>query len=124
MRRRHWQQARLNPDPGLTRLLKGARWALLKNPKNLTYRQAVTLARIRGMGGQLIRAHQLKESLRGIFAGDLTDTKTVLRLLKQWLAWASRSKLPEFVTAARTIGCHLDGITAAITRGMSNGRHE
>jgi transposase len=124
VRRRHWRQARHNPDPELTHLLKGARWALLKNPTNLTYPQAVTLARIRGMGGQLIRAYQLKESLRAIFAGDITDTTTVLGLLTQWLAWASRSKLPEFVKAARTIRSHLDGITAAITRGISNGRHE
>ena len=123
IRRRHWQDARRLPDQGLARLLKGARWALLKNPKNLTYKQAVTLATLRGHGGELIRAHQMKESLRAACAADL-DPDDALNLLSRWCSWAARCRIPEFVTAGRTIRKHLDGITAAITRNMSNARHE
>lgn len=123
VRRRQWRQARTLPDQDLAKELKGARWALLKNPKDLTYNQAVTLARIRGAGGELARAHALKEALRAVFAGDLEPAK-VLDLLRRWCSWASRCRIDEFVTVGRTISKHLDGITAAINRGLSNGRHE
>ena len=58
-----------------------------------------------------------------MFAGDLT-AQEVIELLDRWCSRARRSRIPEFVKAARTIGKHTDGITAAIDRGMSNGRHE
>jgi transposase len=35
-----------------------------------------------------------------------------------------RRHIPEFVKAGRTIPKHRDGISAAINRGLSNGRHE
>lgn len=123
LRRRLWQDARRLPDHDLARELKGARWVLLKNPATLSYRQAVTLALIRGAGGQLARGHALKEALRGVFAGDL-DPATVLKLLRRWCSWAARCRIPEFVKAGTTVRTHLDGITAAITRGMSNARQE
>lgn len=47
--------------------------ALLKNPEDLTDRQAETLQAIRRNGGALWRTYRLKEALRAIFAGDLTD---------------------------------------------------
>ena len=48
----------------------------------------------------------------------------VIELLDRWCSRAQRSRIPEFVKAARTIRKHKDGITAAVDRGMSNGRHE
>ena len=123
VRRRHWQTARTLPDQDLAKLLKGARWALLKNQPDLTYPQAVTLATLRGQGGQLIRGHQLKESLRALFADDL-DHDQVQNLLSRWCPRASRSQIPEFVKASRTIRAHRAGITAALDHGMNNGRHE
>jgi transposase len=38
--------------------------------------------------------------------------------------WAQRSRIPEFVKTGATIRRNKDGITAAIERGLSNGRHE
>ena len=65
--------------------------------------------------------YQLKEALRAIFADDL-DPKTVMDLLTRWCSWAQRSRLPSFVKAARTIRRHVDGIGAAVTSGLANGR--
>lgn len=48
----------------------------------------------------------------------------VLELLERWCSRAQWSRIPEFVNAAPTIARHHDGITAAVDRGMSNGRHE
>ena len=47
--------------------LKGSRWALLKNPPNLTGDQRATLAGIAKANGGLYRAYLLKEQLRTIF---------------------------------------------------------
>lgn len=123
VRRQAWQSARRFPDKTIARTYKGARWALAKNPTNLTAKQAATLAGLRKHGGALWRAYQLKEALRAIFADDL-DPTTVMDLIARWCSRAQRSRLPSFVKAARTIRRHADGIAAAVTRGLANGRHE
>jgi transposase len=123
VRRQVWQSARRFPDSSIAKKYKGARWALLKNPGNLTAKQAATLAGIRRNGGLLWRAYQLKEALRAVFAGDL-DAADVMDLLRRWCARAQRSRIPEFVKAGRTIRTHQAGIHAAVTHGLANGRHE
>ena len=110
VRRQVWHSARRYPDRNIARKFKGARWALLKNPGDLTDRQAETLAALRKSGGALWRAYQLKETLRAVFAGDLTASE-VIELLDRWCSRAQRSRIPEFVKTARTIRKHKDGIT-------------
>ena len=123
VRRQVWQAARALPDQQTAKTFKGARWALLKNPADLTDVQAQTLREMKRSGGMLWRAYQLKEALREVFAGDL-DAGTVGELLDRWCARTQRSRIPEFVKAARTLRKHRAGIDAAIDRGLSNGRHE
>jgi transposase len=123
VRRPLWQQMRHFPDPAMARKFKGARWALLKNPEDLTDRQAETLTQIRRHGGAMWRGYRLKETLRGIFSGGLTETDAG-DLLDRWCAWAQRSRLDPFVKLARTIRAHRDGILATIRLGLSNGRVE
>lgn len=120
VRRSIWQQLRGLPDQALAKRFKGARWALLKNPEDLTDAHAETLARIRRNGGAAWRGYQLKETLREIFAGDL-DAIDTMDLLDRWCARAQRSRLAPFVKAAATIRKHRDGILAAIRLGISNG---
>ncbi|MCA1713524.1 MAG: ISL3 family transposase [Actinobacteria bacterium] len=123
VRRDIWQQLRRLPDPEFAKKFKGARWALLKNPEDLTQTQASTLAAIRRHGGALWRAYQRKEELRAIFAGGLTDDETGA-LLDRWCARVQRSRLAPFVKAGRTIRKHRDGILAAIRLGLTNARLE
>ncbi|MGH3469759.1 MAG: ISL3 family transposase [Thermocrispum sp.] len=123
VRREVWQQLRVLPDPDIAKKFKGARWALLKNPDDLTERQAATLAAIKRNGGAMWRAYQRKEELRAIFAGDLADDD-VAELLDRWCARVQRSRLEPFVKAGRTIREHREGILAAIRLGLSNGRVE
>jgi transposase len=123
VRRDIWQQLRLLPDPDIARKFKGARWALLKNPEDLTDRQATTLTAIRRHGGALWRAYQRKEELRSVFAGGLTDAETG-ELLDRWCARVARSRLQPFIKAGRTIRKHRDGILAAIRLGLTNARLE
>ena len=123
VRRQVWQSARTLSDKQIAKTYKGARWALLKNPGSLTDTQQATLAQLKREGGALVRAYELKESLRAVFAGDL-DTATVTDMLGKWCSWAQRCRIPQFVKVGQTIKKHLDGIHAAVERGLANGRHE
>ncbi len=71
VRRQVWQSARKLSNKQIARTYKGARWALLKNPEKLTDTQKATLAQLKREGGALVRAYDMKESLRAVFAGDL-----------------------------------------------------
>lgn len=94
--------ARRLRDKRIAKKYQGARWALLKNPDDLTADQTGTLRDIKRSGGTLWQAYQLKESLRAVFAGDL-DTATTNTLLDRWCSKAQRSRIPEFVKAARSL---------------------
>jgi transposase len=120
LRRDIWQQTRLLPDPAVAKRFKGARWALLKNPADLTGAQADTLRSIRRTGGAMWRGYQLKEAGREIFAGDLHPAEAI-ELLDRWCSRAQRSRLAPFVKAAATVRKHRDGIFAAIRYRLSNG---
>ena len=122
VRRQHWQQMR-SADAVGARRFKGARWCLLKNPQNLDEDQAATLRRLRRHGGAVWRAYSLKEALRAIFAGDLGEDD-VAHLLDRFCSKAQRSGLKPFVTLAKTIRTHREGILAAVRLGVNNARHE
>jgi transposase len=121
VRREVWNEARRHGNLELARELKGARFAVWKNPENLTDRQAAKLATIQQTNARLYRAYLLKEQLRQIY--QLPDA-AANRLLDGWLKWARRSRLPPFIKLARTITEQRDGILAAIQHGLSNARIE
>jgi transposase len=121
VRREVWNEARRQGNMELARDLKGARFAVWKNPENLTDRQQAKLAEIQKTNGPLYRAYLLKEQLRQIYR---VPAKQAEKLLEQWLAWARRSRLPSFVKLARTITAQRDGILSAVKNGLSNARIE
>ena len=123
VRRDLWQQLRRLPDRRWAKDFKGARWALLKNPEDLTENQATQLNRIRRDRGGIWRAYEMKEQFRAIFAGDLTRAEAAI-LLDRWCARAQRSRLASFVKAARTMRHRRELILNAIEHGLSNGRVE
>ncbi len=121
VRREVWNEARRQGNLELARELKGARFAVWKNPENLTDRQAAKLATIQQTNARRYRAYLLKEQLRQIYR---LPAAAAERLLDRWLAWARRCRLPPFVKLARTITEQRDGIAAAIQHGLSNARIE
>lgn len=123
VRRELWNQLRRLPDDRWAKDFKGSRWALLKNPEDLTDAQAAQLARIRRSGGGIARAYEMKEQFRAILAGDLTREEAD-ELLDRWCARASRSRLAPFVKVAKTMRQRRDMILNAIEHGISNGRVE
>jgi transposase len=110
VRREVWNAARTGGQIALARELKGARYALWKNPGDLTARQRAKLAWLAQVNDRLDRAYLLKEELRLVF------TRKGVRatvLLEAWLAWARRCRIPAFVELAKAIARHRPGIQAA-----------
>ena len=86
VRRQAWNQARgavtqrrAGRATGHARALKGARYALWKNPENLTTAQQAKLAWIAKTDPTLHRAYLLKEGLRLIFQLDYHEAGQALR---------------------------------------------
>jgi transposase len=121
IRREVWNEARRQGQQQLARELKGARFALWKNPANLTERQQLKLARVQQLNQRLYRAYLLAQQLREIYRVPL---ETAITLLDAWLRWARRCRLAPFVKLARTITDQRPGIEAAIRHGLSNARVE
>jgi len=121
VRRETWNAARRSGQRSLARELKGARFALWKNPEHLSVRQRGKLARVAEVNHRLYRAYLLKEELRLVFR--LRGPRAIA-LLDAWLAWARRCRIPAFVTLAKAITNHRAGIQATLTHGLSNGLTE
>ncbi len=121
IRREVWNEARRAGQRQLARDLKGARFALWKNPENLTSRQQTKLREIEQTNKPLYTAYLLKEHLRQIYRLPLDHA---LNLLTAWLDWARDSKLEPFLRLADTITEQRAGIEAAIRHGLSNARVE
>jgi transposase len=121
IRREVWNDARRQGQTQLAKELKGARFALWKNAKNLTERQQLKLARVQQLNQRLYRAYLLSQQLREIYRAPLDQA---IALLEAWLKWARRCRLAPFVKLARTITEQRPGIEAAIRHGLSNARVE
>jgi transposase len=132
VRREHWQATR--PRRGLIAgrysrrpntaagQTKHTRWALLKDPANLTDTQLAVLHHLRTNRSALYRAWQLKEGLRDLYR--LRHPHDAPEHLHWWLNWACRSRIPAFIALAKTVRANHDRILAAIELGLSNSKLE
>jgi transposase len=134
VRRQVWNEAqgRRRATPGASRFdrkdgtgeakaLKKARFALWKNPEDLTVHQRSQLEWITTSHPSLWRAYLLKEGMRYVFAVKGEEGKEALN---RWLSWAQRCRLPAFVELGRRIKSHRAAIDAALDSGLSNARTE
>jgi transposase len=121
IRREVWNDARRAGHQQEAKDLKGARFALWKNPSKLTDRQQIKLAHIQQTNKPLYRAYLISQQLRDIYR---VSHEEAIVLLDAWLAWARRSRLAPFVKLAKTITEQRPGIEAAIKHGLSNARIE
>lgn len=121
-RREQWQKLKRNGDEHDAQHLKHTRFALLKNPWNLSLDEKQKLADVQKNNTGLYRAYLLKESFAGILDG--RQYNVVKNNLRDWIAWALRSRLPAFVKVAKTIRAHLDSIVGYVRWGLTNGLSE
>jgi transposase len=122
VRREVWNQARRGGDRRGARWLKAARWALWKNPEDLTRGQAGALDEIERANAPLYRAYLLKEQLRLIFHEP--DWRRAARRLDVWIGWAATSGLKPFAKCAETLNGFFERIVATRRYGLTNARVE
>jgi len=118
VRRQQWREA----DTDQKAAIKGTRFALQKNPWNLTDVEQGKLTDVQRTNRPLYRAYLLKETLAKILDGG--QVNVARDKLFDWIAWATRSRLPPFLKVARTIGKHIEGIVAYVATGLNSGRSE
>ena len=81
--------------------LKRTRWVWLKNDWNRTDKEVAVFNNLRASGLKTVRATHLKTVFQDIFAA--TDPVEAEGLLQRWYYWATHSRLPSVVKAAKTI---------------------
>ena len=123
VRQRLWNQARRGNDKTATETMKGLKYAVLKNPGDLTERQSGALETLGDTDprGQLYRSWQLKELLRTLPHQPVGQAEAEL---KRWIFRASHSRIPEIVELCRKIRRRRDDILGTIGPGYSNARLE
>jgi transposase len=111
-------QRRAGRASGDAKRLKHARYALWKNPEDLTERQAEKLAWIAKTDPRLYRGYLLKEGLRHVFQ---VKGEAGKQALDRWISWARRCRIPAFVELQRRIVKHRAAIDAALEHRLSQG---
>jgi transposase len=104
-----------------SKALKNARWALWKDPDDLTKAQQNKLDWIQRTHPRLHRAWALKEGLRWVFHLSRQGfPRLATTALERWISWARRCRIPSFVDLARRVVRHRDAIEASIEHRLSN----
>lgn len=100
--------------------LKGQRYGLLRNPETMNDDQ------LRFASDLLLRKTSMKTArafhLKLVFQDFYRQPKTLAEaFLEKWCRWATRSRIPAMIDAARTIRRHWKGILRWFTSRLTNG---
>lgn len=118
VRRETWRQLR-----GADKVaFKQTRWLWLKNPWNLKPEERRRLSALCRTNQPIVRAYYLKEAFQRFW--DYRSEGWARPYLKQWVWWASHSRLVPFQRFARLIREHVDGVLAWTRLWISNGALE
>jgi len=99
--------------------LKKTRYIWLKNPKNLTEKQAVQLGQLKGLDLKTARAYHIKLALARFW--EMADPTEAVVYLKRWYFWATHSRLSPVIKAARTIKRYWHGVVSYLNEKITNG---
>jgi transposase len=101
--------------------LKDTRWAVIKNPEDLTAGQRTTIAALARLNSPLYRAYLMKEQLREVYRAAPGHGKALLAGL---ISWCARCRIPEFVKLGRTLRRFRELIWNTLETGTTNARVE
>jgi transposase len=102
--------------------LKKTRFILLKNPWNLNPKEHRRLSHLLKLNLPVVRAYYLKEEFQRFW--DYLQEKRAQDHLRQWLWWATHSRLQPIIQFARLVKDHLPGLLAWTKLRISNGALE
>lgn len=100
--------------------LVGSRYVWLKNAGNWTKRQREHFERLAParLNLKTVRAHQIKLAFQEFWT---LPVEVAEPFLKRWYYWATHSRLPPIIAAARSVKRHWSGILRWFTSRISNG---
>ncbi len=107
------QEQRTHPE------LKRTRYVWLKNEWNHTAEQARIFDEFKSSHLATVRATHIKSVLQDAFSFD--DVEDAEPFLKRWYFWATHSRIPQIIKAAKTIKEHWDGVLRWFTSRITNG---
>lgn len=101
--------------------LKNSRYALLKNPDNLTEKQRIHFEAIADANYEVSKAWQVRENFKDLFgSSSLFATSSLLK----WMTNAYSRKIPEIDKVVNRFKNHLNGVINALTERISNAMAE
>jgi transposase len=100
-------------------LLRGTRYIWLRNPASLTERQRATLDGLSTQHLKTARAYQIRLAFQDLY--DQPSAAAGAGFLKTWYFWATHSRLPPIIEAARTVKRHWHGILRWFDSRIANG---
>lgn len=101
--------------------LKNSRYALLKNPENLTDRQRIHFEAIADANYEVSKAWQVRENFKALFSkGKLWATLSFL----QWANDATKRKIKEVDKVVDMFKNHLSGVVNALLINLTNAMAE
>ena len=101
---------RLRDDPKKRKVIKGSRWLLLRNPKNLSWKERVRLKELLSANRRLLAVHLLMADLKHLW--DYRYPGAAERFFKSWMSRAMRSRIEPLKAFARKLKEYLPGILA------------
>lgn len=102
-------------------LLKNTRYIWLKNENNLTKKQKETLQELTlsKLNLKTLRAYQIRQRFQDIYLAKTFGE--FVTYLKKWYFWATHSRIPQIIEAARSIKRHWEGILSYFKSRINNG---
>jgi transposase len=101
--------------------LKHSRYALLKNPENLTERQRIHFEAIANANYEVSKAWQVRENFKELFSAG----KLFARLLfNRWVTDATRRKIKEIDKVVDMFNRHVSGVVNALLTNLNNAMAE
>lgn len=99
--------------------LKKTRYIWLRNTTSLTQPQMETLGSLSKSNLKTARAYQIRLTFQELY--NQPTRETAEEFLRKWYFWATHSRLPAMIDAAKTIKRHWDGILRWFESKITNG---
>jgi transposase len=101
------------------KLLAGTRYLWLRNPDRLSERQKVIFESLPMRHLKTARAYRIRLAFQELY--EQPSTEAAAAFLQRWHFWATHSRLPPIIDAARTVKRHSDGILRWFHSKIANG---
>ena len=99
--------------------LKKTRFLWLTNPSGLSRAQRARIFNLSWQNLKTARAYQIRLAFQEFFSKPTAEKGEAF--LKQWYFWATRSRLPPIIRAAKTIKDHWDGVLTWFSTRITTG---